>query len=177
MKDFYFDLLAAPRPLLRLRTGLLLLGCMALAGAVAYGQGVLYPELRAQRERTRAVQDQLGSSVPVATLKPAELALAWQQARGVALELGLPWQRLFAALGQAAKGGDVALVSIEPDPLKGHVVLVAEARNLDSMLGFVSALQASPDFSQALLQSHSIDQTVAEKPVRFRVLASWRTAE
>lgn len=175
MKDFYFDLLAPPRHLAYLRAGLLLLGSLALAGAIAYNQVRLYPALNAQRERLQTELTRQSSSVAVATLKPTELAQAWQRARSIAMQLDRPWQRLFAALASASKGGHVALISIEPDP--HHVLLVAEARDLESMLGFVSALQVQPDFSEALLQSHSIDQTQAEKPVRFRVLASWRSAE
>ena len=177
MKDFYFDLLAHPRPLFWLRVGLLLLGSVAMGATIAYTQGRLYPALNVQREQLKTELTRLGSSVPVATMKPTELTQTWQRARMVAQQLGLRWQRLFAALGSASKGGHVALISIEPDPQKGHVLLVAEARDLDRMLGFVSALQENPDFSEALLQSHSIDQTQAEKPVRFRVTASWRTAE
>ncbi len=177
MKDFYFDLLAPPRHLPVLRVGLLLLGGLALGATIAYTQGWLYPALNVQRTQLQTELARLGSSLSVATPKPAELAQTWQRARRVAQQLDLPWQRLFDALASASKGGHVALISMEPDAQKGHVLLVAEARDMGSMLGFVSALQDNPDFSEALLQSHSIDQTQPEKPVRFRVTASWRTTE
>lgn len=177
MKGFYFDLLAPPRHLQWLRASLLLLGGVAVAAAIAYEQAVLYPALSAQRALVQAEMARLGSSMPTTTRKPAELAQAWQQARAVATLLGLPWQRFFVALGESGKAGGLALISIEPDALKGHVVLVAEAKNLNTMLDFVGALQEHPDFSDVVLQSHTIDKTTPEKPVRFRVAATWRIAE
>ena len=177
MKSFYFNLVAKPGYLFWLRGFMLLLGAAALAAVVAYGQLDLYPKLSAQRELMQAEVNKLGAPAPTSTLKPAELAKAWQQARGVSVQLGLPWQRFFVALGEASKSGNVAFISIEPDPLKGHVVLVAEARNMEFMLKFVSDLQGSPDFSEVALQSHTINKAVPEKPVRFRVAATWRTTE
>ncbi len=177
MKSFYFNLVARPGYLFWLRGFMLLLGAAALAAVAAYGQWVLYPKLSAQRELMQVEVTKLGAPAPTSTLKPAELAKAWQQARGVSVQLSLPWQRFFVALGEASKNGNVAFISIEPDPLKGHVVLVAEARNMEFMLKFVSDLQSSPDFSEVALQSHTINKAVPEKPVRFRVAAIWRTTE
>lgn len=177
MKSFYFNLVARPGYLFWLRGLMLLLGGAALAIVVAYGQLVLYPKLSAQRDLMQVEVTKLGAPAPTSTLKPADLAKAWQQARGVSVQLGLPWQRFFVALGEASKSGNVAFISIEPDPLKGHVVLVAEARSMEFMLKFVSDLQSSPDFSEVALQSHTINKAMPEKPVRFRVAATWRTTE
>lgn len=177
MKGFYFNLVARPRHLFWWRTGLLVLGGLVLGVVLAYWQWALYPELIAQRAQVQAEVAKLGASAPVSTMKPADLAKAWQQARNVSIQLGLPWQRFFATLGEASSSGDVAFISIEPDPLKGHVVLVAEARKLESMLKFVSDMQSSSDFSEVALQSHAINKAVPEKPVRFRVAATWRTTE
>jgi hypothetical protein len=177
MKGFYFNLVAQPRHLSWLRAGLLLMGAGAVAGVVYYGQWVLYPELSKQRELVKAEVAKLGTPAATSVLKPADLAQAWQRARNVSVQLGLPWQRFFVALGQYTSNGNVAFLSIEPEPVKGHVVLTAEARNLDAMLKFVAEMQENPDFSEVVLQSHTINKTVPEKPVRFRVSATWRTTE
>jgi hypothetical protein len=177
MKGFYFDLLAPRRGALWLRAGVLLLGVVALAAVLAYAQWQLFPEVAAQRQRLQAEAASLGATPSATTVKPAELTQAWHRAQMASKQLGLPWTRLFAAIGKAGTGGDVALVSIEPEPLKASVVLVAEARNLDGMLGFVNALQASPDLADVTLQSHTINKTVPEQPVRFRLTASWRVTE
>jgi hypothetical protein len=177
MKSFYFNLVARPRYLFWVRGSMFLLGSAALASALGYWQWVLYPALSIEREQVRTEAAKLDATGVTSNFKPADLAKAWQQARDVSVQLGLPWQQLFVALGDASNSGNVALISIEPDPLKGHVVLVVEARNLGSMLKFVSDLQGSSDFSGVTLQSHTINKAVPEKPVRFRVAATWRTTE
>jgi hypothetical protein len=177
MRGFYFDLLATPRRLQWLRAALLVAGALALAAVLAYGQLVLYPTLHQQREAVKLELSKLGQGPAPSLLKPVELELAWKSARAASAQLGLSWQNFFAELGLAAKGGNVAFISIEPDAQKGHVVLVAEARTLEAMLQFVAQLQASPDFSEVLLVSHAFDKTTPEKPVRFRVSATWRVAE
>ena len=177
MKGFYFNLVAQPRYLLWVRALVLLLGVGALAAVIAYWQAVTYPQLATQREQVQAEVSKLRMPAPTSNVKPADLAQAWQRARSVSVQLGLPWQRFFVALGEASKSGEVAFISIEPDPVKGHVVLLAEARNLEAMLKFVADLQRSTDFSEVVLQSHTINKTMPEKPVRFRVSATWRTTE
>jgi hypothetical protein len=176
MKGFYFDLVALPRSVSWLRALLLCLGALLLAAVLAYRQFVLYPELAQERQQVREEMAKLGSTT-VATMNPKDLAQAWQRARNDAVQLGLPWQSFFVQLGNAAKNGNVAFISIEPDAQKGHVELVAEARSLETMLQFVSALQASEDFSEVVLQSHAINKSVPEKQVRFRVSTTWRVSE
>jgi hypothetical protein len=177
MKSFYFDLVALPRGLRWLRALLLLAGVAALSAVLAYRQIVLAPERALRQQQVQAELAKLGGVPVVATMKPLELSQAWAHAHAVSVQLGLPWQNFFAQLGQATKNGEVAFISIEPDSQKGHVVLVAEARTLEAMLQFVNQLQASADFSSVVLQSHAINQNVPEKPVRFRVSASWRVNE
>ena len=107
-------------------------------------------------------------------MKPAELAKEWQLAVNVAEQLERPWKKLFRAMGRAAKHGNIAFLSIEPEPEKGRLVLVAEARDLGTMLDFLNALQDCPEFSEVALQSHTISTATPEKPVRFRTTATWR---
>lgn len=178
MKGFYFNLMALPGAVRRMRALLLLLGVLGLAAVLTYWQMRVAPELALQRQQVQAEVAQLGnSSAPTNTTNPKELAQAWQSARSVSVQLGLPWQNFFVQLGNAAKSGHVALISIEPDAQKGHVVLVLEASGMETMLQFISELQASADFSEVVLQSHAINKNVPEKPVRFRVTATWRITE
>lgn len=177
MKGFYFDLIALPRSVYWLRASLLLLGALALAAVLAYWQAVQAPEQEQQRQLVQAEMARLGTAPRAATMNNRDLAQAWQRARSASVQLSLPWQAFFVQLGNASKTGQVAFISIEPDAQKGYVVLVAEARTLESMLKFVAELQASASFSQVVLQSHAINKDVPEKPVRFRVSATWRTTE
>jgi len=175
MKSFYFDLIAVPRSWLWTRAMLLLVGLCAIAGVLMFERTVLLPELETQRDLMQKQRSKMGSKVTVSTMKPAELARAWRSAQGVASQLNLPWSRFFVALGESSVRTEVALISIEPDTQKGQVIVVAEARNPESMLNFVSALQVSDEFSEVALQSHLINRNVPENPIRFRMSTKWRT--
>ncbi|RFO98113.1 hypothetical protein DIC66_05170 [Rhodoferax lacus] len=177
MKGFYFDLVALPRSTYWLRASVLLLGALALACVLAYWQLVQVPALAGQHQRVQTEMTRLGTAPKVAAMNPKDLAQAWQRAHSASVQLGLPWQRFFVQLGKSSIAGKVAFISVEPDTQKGSVVLVAEARTLESMLQFVGDLQASTDFSEVVLQSHAINKDMPEKPVRFRVSAIWRIAE
>lgn len=176
MKDFHFDLIAQAPGLQWKRLTLLALGIVALGTVVAYQQTVLGPKLKQQRELVQEQMATLGKAPPPSSMSAKELAQAWQRARSASVQLGLPWQDFFVQLGSAARTGNVAFISIEPDSQKGFVVLVAEARTLESMLLFLKDLQGSPEFSEVVLQSHIINKNVPEKPVRFRISATWRNA-
>lgn len=174
MKSFYFDLIALPRSWFWARGVLLLAGLCAGVGVLTYERMVLSPELEAQRQLIQDQRAKMGSREAPSSMKPTELAQAWRNAQGAASQLNLPWSRFFAVLGESSVSADVALISIEPDTQKGQAILIAEARNPDSMLNFVSALQHSDEFSEVALQSHLINRNVPENPIRFRISTRWR---
>jgi hypothetical protein len=174
MRSFYFDLIAVPRSRVWVRGMLLITGLCAIAGVLGFERIVLNPQLETQRQMVASQRDKMGSKVTVSTMKPEQLSAAWRSAQSAAIQLNLPWSRFFASLGEASNTSEVALISIEPDSQKGQVVVVAEARTLDGMLNFVSALQISDEFSEVALQSHFINRTVPEQPVRFRLSTKWR---
>jgi hypothetical protein len=156
---------------------LLLTGLLSVAAVGLYYQSQLHPKLLSERQTLQGEMAKLGAPAPNSLIKPTVLAQSWQNARNASIQLGLPWQQFFVEIGHASSTGDVALLTIEPDPTKGHVVLVAEARDLTAMLRFLSDLQKSPTFSEVALQSHSINSNVPERPVRFRLTANWRSTE
>lgn len=175
MKSFYFDLIAPPKSRVWLRSLLLAAGLCAITGVLGFERTVLNPELEAQRQLVAELRNKMGSKPTASTMKPEELAKAWRTAQSAATQLNLPWSRFFASLGQSSNAGEVALISIEPDTQKGQVLVVAEARNLEGMLNFVSALQISDEFSEVALQSHLTNRTVPEQPIRFRLSTKWGT--
>jgi hypothetical protein len=175
MRSFYFDLIATSRPRVWVRGILLIVGLCAIAGVLGYERTVLNPELEAQRQLVSDQRNKMGSKPTSSAMRPEELAKAWRNAQNAATELNLPWSRFFASLGQSSMAGEVALISIEPDTQKGQVLVVAEARNFEGMLNFVSALQLSDEFSEVALQSHLINRAVPEQPIRFRLSTKWRT--
>lgn len=95
------------------------------------------------------------------------------QANQVVRELAVPWAALFNAVD--ASGGDgIALLSLEPDTQKGTVKISGEARDLDVLLAYVKQLAGRDVFAGVLLQSHQVQREVAEKPLRFSLLARWK---
>jgi hypothetical protein len=175
MRSFYFDLIAIPKSRVWVRGLLVAGGFCAIAGVLGFERIVLSPELEAQRQMVTEQRSKMGSKPIASTMKPEELAKAWRTAQSAAAQLNLPWSRFFGALGQSSNAGEVALISIEPDTQKGQVLVVAEARNLEGMLDFVSAMQISDEFSEVALQSHLINRAVPEQPIRFRLSTKWRT--
>ena len=176
MKRLHLDFVAQAPRLQGLRQTLLGVGLLALAAVLAYYQFKLLPRTQTLEQELLQQQATLKPPTKASSMKPEELANAWRQAQEVSDKLNLPWSRLFAAMGQATSKEDLAFLSIEPDAIKGQVVVIAEARNFDAMLNYFRAMQANEDFADVTLQSHLINQTVAEKPVRFRLTARWKLA-
>lgn len=90
----------------------------------------------------------------------------------VAQELARRWDRVFLAI-ESASARDVALLAIEPDPRKGLVRVTAEAKGKNAMLDYVDRLQAAQPLRRVMLEQHEVQSQVAEKPVRFIVVAAW----
>ncbi len=96
-----------------------------------------------------------------------------KEANQVVRQLNLPWNALFNAV-EVSGGQSIALLSMEPDLQKGTVKISGEAKDLDALLNYVRQLSKHGVFGRVLLQSHHILQDVAEKPLRFSLLADWK---
>jgi hypothetical protein len=98
------------------------------------------------------------------------------EAQKVALELQTPWAAMLDDLesATAATKGDVSLLTVEPDRVRGKLKLTAEARSLPAALKYVQSLQHNPALRDALLENHQIRTDVAERPVRVQIVADWR---
>lgn len=97
-----------------------------------------------------------------------------QQARAesVMRRLGLPWAPLLQAI-EAASGGDVALLQMQPRADEHSVQLTAEARDPAAMLDYLRRLDASPLLSEVRLVRHRVRDDDPSHPVRFDVRASF----
>lgn len=173
MKSVELDFIV-PSPSQRLiRNWLLALGAFLLAAEIFYLLGEVLPEKNNLEREVASQSARLRPPVPASQLKPQEVQSLLKQAKLIDAELNLPWSALFDFL-DSASGKDLALISLEPDPVKGQLVVMAEARNFNSMLAFYEAMQKSDLFSNVALQSHTINRNVAERPVRFRLNARWK---
>lgn len=87
-----------------------------------------------------------------------------------------PWQSLLLAIEQADMP-DIALLSVEPNIKKQQVLLVGEAKNLQTVLHYIEQLEAQPVLDEVYLQKHMVEETDISKPVTFGVLAKWKMSE
>lgn len=99
-----------------------------------------------------------------------------EEAGPVVTELAAPWALLLQELETASQdiGGAVAVLAVEPDREKGHVRIVAEARDLPTALVYVKRLQKSASLRFPMLDSHEVRTEDKEQPVRFQLSAEWK---
>lgn len=134
-------------------------------------------------ERNAALEKQLvqlshgGGKRPAVSnasrLPREELEKDIQRARQRADFLMLPWDKLFAALEDAAMD-QVALLAIEPDAKTHQVRLTAEAKNSELLFEYLKRLGQAPQFQGVHLVRHEIREEEKLHPVRFTVLAYWK---
>jgi hypothetical protein len=102
---------------------------------------------------------------------PALDARAAKAAAVVARELQTPWADLLAAL-ESVPARDVALLGVEPSPVRHVVRITAEAKTTDAMLDYVDALRGK-QFTDIWLMSHTIEAQTPGAPTRFIVQLKW----
>jgi hypothetical protein len=99
---------------------------------------------------------------------PEEMAAA----RETMQRLSTPWDKLFSALETAASD-QVALLSIEPDPKAGKVMISGDGKDYLAALTYVLNLGRSDSLSHVELARHEVKQNDPQKPVTFSVSAAW----
>ena len=90
--------------------------------------------------------------------------------------LSPPWEDVFLTL-EAENGKDIALLSLEPDPVTAQVRVAAEARDTLAMLDYLERLRLGGRLSPAVLQSHQVVIEDPNRPLRFGFTASWNSAK
>ena len=89
--------------------------------------------------------------------------------------LGMPWDRLFAALESAASD-QVALLGIEPDPKAGTVVISGDSKDYLAALSYVLNLSRAEALNRVQLVRHEVKANDPQAPVSFAVSAGWNEA-
>jgi Tfp pilus assembly protein PilN len=90
--------------------------------------------------------------------------------------LATPWDELFDSI-EKSDMPDVVLLGLEPSIKKQQVTLIGEAKNLASILQYISKLEQQATMSQVYLQKHNVNETSNEKPVSFSIVARWDNAK
>ncbi|HWW04566.1 hypothetical protein [Collimonas sp.] len=150
---------------------------MAGAAASIYG-GVQLASAYGDRKAEQSVYEALVSRLHEvshadqagAKVTPAEMQ-KFKNAAQIAGQLNTPWERLLKVL-ESAPMEHVALLSVEPVASRRQLHLVGEAKDLATMLDYLTYLQAQPGLQRVVLTSHQI-QTQPGSPVRFQIQAHW----
>lgn len=95
-----------------------------------------------------------------------------KEIRRISEQMNRPWEGLFSMLETLSRE-DVSLLLLAPDAHKRQLRISAESRDLPAMLAFHRHLEQSDELSDVSLLSHEIVASVAERPIRFNLLATW----
>jgi hypothetical protein len=149
-------------------------GRLLLAIALAFAADVGYSFVKTQQAFTahKALLAKLEPrGAKKARIAPEELAAA----RDTVQRLSMPWDNLFSALEHAASD-QVALLSIEPDPKAGTVVISGDSKDYLAALSYVLNLSREDKLSRVQLLRHELKKGDPQRPVGFAVSAAWAEA-
>lgn len=173
MAGLHLDFIQPHRPAAKAGWGVLIFGTLALVVAVAWQVRYVEPGVAAAGWEAERLQKELAAREPAALrLNDTQLTAEWQKALVINQRLGTPWQKLFAML-ESYVDEPVALLSIDPDLSKKDLLLTGEARNLEALLDYVRFLKRQSMLTDVTLQSHQVNKQDRDKPVRFRISATW----
>lgn len=142
--------------------------------------GFVWQQYQAQQASDAATLQVLNKkTLPKTTSVQRVEATSPEELKQVAIiveSLITPWQPLMLAI-EWADMPDIALLSIDPNIKKQQVLLVGEAKNLQTVLRYIEQLEAQAVLHDVYLQKHMIEVTDISKPVTFGVLAKWKLSE
>lgn len=155
---------------------LLVAGCLlALASALdwqeARDETVRWQDKAAhwQQALQRARHDGGIAGEDVAASRPEAEAAAQAVNR-----LSIPWSALYRKLESSADDS-VSLLAILPNPDKGELRLNGEARDFAALRAYMQRLGEGGVLADVRLQSQEVRENVAERPIVFSLVATWRT--
>ena len=127
-------------------------------------------DLAAARQQVMARHSKIKPAAP--PLDAEALQQQIRQANAILQQLALPWDALFQTL-EATRDQDIALLSIQPDAAKQSVRIGGEAKNLTTLLAYITRLEQGRVLDHVYLTSHEVRTQDAEQPVRFSLAAHW----
>jgi len=143
-----------------------------------------------QRTEARRLQDEEQAAREAARSGAREAAIPDDQASEVNIaiqHLNLPWSSLLDAIEQATPA-NVALLELEPDPKRGRIKGVAEAKTAAAMTDYIKRLKQQTLFGNVVLTRHASNEEAdnrvnngaaargPNKWLRFEFEAEWREA-
>ena len=98
-----------------------------------------------------------------------------RQADEAVQALNMPWDTMLSALEQVqAKNSGVHLLTVQPNPTKGEVLLGGEAEDFSILMDYTKALRAKPQFSEVVLVNQRLADEDSQTRLAFTLLAHWK---
>lgn len=172
LRKLELDFLKEPRPPTWAGWALFVL-TLAFAADVGLSYVALTKEVARKEARLAALGERAAPENFVKTVARPVSAEELAFARETIQRLSMPWDNLFAAL-EAAQIEGVVLLSIEPEPQTGTVILIGEAKDYLKALSYVGTLEDQKTLKRVHLVRHEAKREGRERPVVFTVSAAWR---
>lgn len=154
---------------------LLLLAALALLGGWGQWRAAEQDGLRLDQERAQLLKTQ-ARQAPRVAVAPKLTPEQFKASQLVIRQLNQPWMDLLETL-ETTRKGRVALLELRLDSANDRIRGVAEAKNAQEMLRFLSQMKAQPLLTSVELSVHQMSQTDPNKPYRFEFSAYWQPEE
>ena len=151
---------------------LLLLAALALLGGWGQWRAAEHDVSRLDQERAQLLKTQ-ARQAPRVAVAPKLSPEQFKASQLVIRQLNQPWMDLLETL-ETTRKGRVALLELRLDSTNDRIRGVAEAKNAQEMLRFMSQMKAQPLLTSVELSVHQMSQTDPNKPYRFEFSAYWQ---
>lgn len=151
-----------------------IVGAVTLAACLSVGFWLL-AEQRDLNERISQYQGQSGQRTGWQAKRAPVISAEERQAGEAAHALNVPWNTMLSALEkvQAASSG-VHLLTVQPNPAKGEVLLGGEAEDFSTLMDYMKALRAKPQFFEVVLVNQRLANDRSQTRLAFTLLAQWK---
>lgn len=152
---------------------LLLLGLAVLTTAWRYHASLLAETSELQVEMHR-IEQLLNKKQPKKSQKlQSNMSPKATKALQIANQaIQMPWTQLLNTL-EEAQHQHIALLEIQPDTKKHHVLIVGEGKNYASIIAYIELLEQQAILQDVYLHKHQLSENVVGQPIQFTLGATW----
>jgi nitrate reductase NapAB chaperone NapD len=155
--------------------GALLVLVIVLTTFFVYQQQLLSKEI--DRKKNQIINKQDFKS---RNMHNPELERQAGEAHQTQRNLNIPWGSMLSALESAQKENlNIRLLSVQPKPEKGEVLIAGEATEFDALVNYLNSLRQQPGMGDAVLlnqhweQSIDVEDTVKHDKLMFNLSVIW----
>lgn len=127
----------------------------------------LQRQMQAFKQQSQAKLHTAQAKTPDNATMPGQ-AVQRQQLQTLLAQLNTPWQQLLEQLEDATPD-QVALISMEPDTQRGSIKILAEAKQIDTLLRYAASLQNQGVFGSLTYGKHETNEHDPLRPARLGI--------